>query len=314
MTVTEPATASATTSMIAHVQTSARHVLIAARLPDDLLHVCDASLSRPGRLFSATPIASRLFLAWIATLAPAASRTLLPAAVACEFALCGYDLIDYHTDDLALDGTTCARPPQTPRGNPTSLLAGITLLLVAQEQMSTLDAPHDRYVRAQRTLTGIGRKALAAHYLDTALRSRHTARPETALAILRQRSGQLIALPCVCAAVLVGADPRLVVLARRFGRALGCAGQLADDRADRQEDDATGRKTLPLLLAQMEPKNPMVAEAAIAVLTHRFLEEAAAVLRNLSTFALYDSEALWELLPGELRSSPKCSAQRSPHS
>jgi hypothetical protein len=39
------------------------------------------------------------------------------------------------------------------------------------------------------------------------------------------------------------------------------------------------------------------------VLTHRFLEEAAAAIRSLSSSALtlYDSEALWELLPGAVR-------------
>lgn len=296
------------------VRVVGRSSLTAAHFPNDLLSRCETALTRPGRLFSPTPIASRLFLAWSRALLPRISPVWLPAAVACEFVFAGCDLIDQHTDALFASnaqgwnqaygpieqGKRAMRPAQI-----VTFSAGVSLLLLAQELMSGLDAPEERRVPAARILSRMSRHALAAHHYDSILRTQEqrTIAPASVLTVLRWRSGELGALPCVCAAALAGSTRRCVALARRFGRALGCGGQLEDDMVDRHEDIITGRKTLPLLLTDLEPGDPALVEATTAVLTHRFLEEAAAAIRSLSSSALtlYDSEALWELLPGAVR-------------
>ena len=56
--------------------------------------MCHDALSRHGRLFSAAPVWSRLFLAWIDAVAEAPRDLFLPAAVACECMAAGYDLLD----------------------------------------------------------------------------------------------------------------------------------------------------------------------------------------------------------------------------
>ena len=291
-----------------------RSALTAAHFPNDLLSRCETALTRPGRLFSPTPIASRLFLAWSRALLPRISPAWLPAAVACEFVFAGCDLIDQHTDALFARNAQgwnqvygqIEQSKQAMRSAQVAAFsAGVSLLLLAQELMSSLDAPEERRVPAARILSRMSRHALAAHHYDSILRTQEqrTIAPESVLTVLRWRSGELGALPCVCAAVLAGSTRRCVALARRFGRALGCGGQLEDDMVDRHEDIITGRKTLPLLLTDLELGDPALVEATTAVLTHRFLEEAAAAIRSLtsSALALYDSEALWELLPGAVR-------------
>lgn len=296
------------------VRVVGRSALTAAHFPNDLLSRCKTALTRPGRLFSPTPIASCLFLAWSRALLPKISPAWLPAAVACEFVFAGCDLIDQHTDALFASNAQgwnkaygqierskqAMRPAQI-----TAFSAGVSLLLLAQELMSGLDAPEECRVPAARILSRMSRRALAAHHYDSILRTQEqrTIVPESVLTVLRWRAGELGALPCVCAAVLAGSTRRCVALARRFGRALGCGGQLEDDMVDRHEDITTGRKTIPLLLTYLEPGDLELIEAATAVLTHRFLEEAAAAIRSLSGSALtlYDSEALWELLPGAVR-------------
>lgn len=296
------------------VRVVGRSALTAARFPSDLLSRCETALSRPGRLFSSTPIASRLFLAWSRALLPRISPAWLPAAVACEFVFAGCDLIDQHTDALFASNAQgwnqvygqIEQSKQAMRSAQVAAFsAGVSLLLLAQELMSSLDAPEERRVPAARILSRMSRHALAAHHYDSILRTQEqrTIAPESVLTVLRWRSGELGALPCVCAAVLAGSTRRCVALARRFGRALGCGGQLEDDMVDRHEDIITGRKTLPLLLTDLELGDPALVEATTAVLTHRFLEEAAAAIRSLSSSALtlYDSEALWELLPGAVR-------------
>jgi geranylgeranyl pyrophosphate synthase len=119
---------------------------------------------------------------------------------------------------------------------------------------------------------------------------------------LRQRSGTLVAVPCLCAALLAGAPWRTVALAGRFGRALGCAAQLEDDLADRAEDARGGRTTVPVLLAHLHPAAPHLVEATTWVLIRRYLREAAQGLWRLSPDQTR-TEALWALLPTDLRAA-----------
>ena len=278
-----------------------RQALTSASLAKGALQACDTALSRPGRLYSAFPIASRLFLGWSAALLPAVPTTWLPAAVACEFVLAACDLVDRHTDgNFATDREE--RSALQKQG--WELPAGISLFLLAHELLSEVETSRARTLTAMHTVGRISRRALAAHHRDGVLRAYPAARPEDALTVLRWRSGELFALPCVCAAILAGTSSRSVVLARRFGRALGCAGQLEDDLADRRDDARSGRKTLPLLLPEVADDDGELADAATSVLVHRFLEDAASALRQLPPL-VYPSpcncEALWSFLPEELR-------------
>jgi len=69
-------------------------LLRGARLPDPVHDTCLAALRRPGRIFSANAVWSRLFLAWVEALTGPPAAAFLPAAVACECMAAGYDLID----------------------------------------------------------------------------------------------------------------------------------------------------------------------------------------------------------------------------
>ena len=82
-----------------------------ARLPEPVHDTCLTALRRPGRIFSANPVWSRLFLAWIEALTGAQDVVFLPAAVACECMAAGYDLVDaMHAKENAGTGETPAPP------------------------------------------------------------------------------------------------------------------------------------------------------------------------------------------------------------
>lgn len=271
-----------------------QRVLRAACLVPSVEAACRVALTKPGRLFSAVPIWSRLFLAWSAALTEDPGEAFLRAAVACECMAAGYDLIDAHYDrthdPAARDGLTHGLP------------AGVTLLLLAQELLARLDLPAERRARAGAALSSAGRRACTGQMQDYALRRQPTASQDEVLAILRRRSGTLAAAPCQCAALLAGAPWRTVALAGRFGRAFGCAAQLADDLADRVEDEQSGKKTVPFLLAQLYPAAPELVEATTLVLIQRFLQEAAQALARLPIHRAR-TEVLWTLLPADARAA-----------
>ncbi len=296
-------------------------LLRGARLPDPIHDTCLAALRRPGRLFSANAVWSRLFLAWIETLTGAQDAAFQPAAVACECMAAGYDLVDAMHDDESEKGYALSAgermalarpragpgtgetpaPPETRHPSPRwplftdlgegsamveplihALPAGIALLLLAQEVLTRLDLPAERRVRAVAAFARAGRRACRGQLGDDALRAAPTASPDAALAVIRWRSGALAAAPCQAAALLAGAPWRVLALAGRFGGALGCAAQLEDDLADRAEDARGGRKTVPLLLTQLYPTEPDLVEALTWVLVQGFLHDAAEALARLS--------------------------------
>ena len=243
-------------------------------------------------MFSTAPVWSRLFLSWADALDAAPREPFLRAAVACECLAAGFDLIDDVSDG--------AQPPDEKEGTASDLAAGVTLLLLAHEVLARLDLPAERRTAAGNAFSRAGRRALAGHQQDVALRLLPAAAPDALLALMRRRSGGLLAVPCQCAALLAGAPWRTVALASRFGAALGCAAQLEDDLADRAEDAHTGRQTIPLQLTALYPDGPELVEATTWVLIRRFLEEAAEVFARLpSTTVRLD--ALWPLLPPSLR-------------
>jgi geranylgeranyl pyrophosphate synthase len=212
----------------------------------------------------------------------------LRAAVACEYMATGYDLIDVHYDH--------GHEPAASDGLMHSLPAGVTLLLLAQEQLAHLDLPAERRARALAVLARAGRRAFAGQVRNLAAQRAPSASQDAILTVLRTRSGSLAAAPCLCAALLAGAHWRTVGLAGRFGVALGCAGQLEDDLDDLAEDEQSGKKTVPILLKQLNADAPEVAEATTLVLIRSFLQEAAAALRRLP-LPHCRTEALWTLLP-----------------
>lgn len=269
---------------MALVSARGRHLLREAHLAPDLHAACVVALEHPGRLWSANPAWSRLFLAWTAALAEPPSETVLTVAVACEFMATGYDLLDDvydHSGDVS--ALTRALP------------AGTTLLLLAQQALADLDVPAARRRAACAALARAHRGFCAGQVQDYRLRDRPTTTHDDALAVMRRRSGSLVAVPCQCAALLAGAPWRVVGLAGRFGQALGCAAQLEDDLADRADDLRTGRQTIPTLLARRHPDAPELVEATTWVLMQHFLEEAAAALHRLPVHVRLDP--LWTLLP-----------------
>ncbi len=244
----------------------------ACRLPSGVAATCEGALERPGRLFSAAPLWSRLFLAWMEALTELPRETYLPDAVACECMAAGYDLVD---------GLYDYAPETLADALPGDVAAGISLLLLAQETLASLDLPAARCLRASAALARAGRRALAGQTQDYALRQAPPAGQDVLLAVLRRRSGTLAAAPCQCAALLAGAHWPIVALASRLGQALGCAGQLEDDLADRQEDTCLGRQTIPLLLAHLSPGATELVETTSWVLIRRYQREAMAALERL---------------------------------
>jgi len=272
------------------VSARGRQLLREAHLAPDLHAACVAALARHGRLWSSNPAWSRLFLAWTAALAAPPHEPVLPAAVACEFMAAGYDLLD-DVYDHAGDAAVLTR----------ALPAGTTLLLLARQALVEIDLPAERRGAARAALARAQRGFCAGQVRDYRLRAQPTATDDEALAVMRQRSGSLVAVPCQCAALLAGAPWRVAGLAGRFGQALGCAAQLEDDLADCADDLRTGRKTIPTLLAQHHPDAPELVEATTWVLMRHFLAEAAGVLRRLPSYVRTDP--LWTLLPADARAA-----------
>ncbi len=261
-------------------------ILHTAALPTTVASACQVALSRHGRLFSATPAWADLFLAWIAAVADVPHDLFLSAAVACEYMAAGYDL---------LDAAAPGEPDLTTRA------ASDALLRLSQDLLLGLGVRADCRLRASAVLRRAGDRALVAQHQDTALRRMPSASPEVVLSILRRRSGTLVAATCQCATLLADAPWRTVGLAGRFGMALGCAAQLEDDMADREEDVASGRKTLAVLLTHLHPTAPELVVATMWALIHHYLYEAARALTRLP----HDrrTEALWMLLPTTLRAA-----------
>jgi len=268
-----------------------QRTLCEAGLPHVVDMTCRAALARPGHLFGASPLWSCLFLAWVEALAAPPYDLFLPAAVACEFMAAGYDLLDAATGHNLLPETRAH-----------TLTASAALLRLSHELLVCLDAPPARRDRACAALARAGRRACDGHARDIALRRQPVVSQDAVLAVLRLRSGTLVAAPCQLAALLAGAPWRAVAVAGEYGYALGCAAQLEDDLADMAEDERSGRKTVPLLLARLYPMQPEVAEAATWVLIRRFQREAARLLTHPSIDQTR-TEALWTLLPPALRAA-----------
>ena len=268
-------------------------ILREARLPQDVQRTCLKALAGSGRLYSDNPVWSRLFLTWNDALGTPRHDAMLRAAVACEYLVAGYDLIDDVYDQ--------ACSPSLHQDLIDALPAGAALVLLAQETVAHLNVAEDRRTRAGTAIARMSRRVFAAQAQDYALRRLPTATQGDASAVLRRRSGTLAAIPCQCAAVLAGAPWRTVALAGRFGQALGCAAQLEDDLADLGEDKQTGRKTLPTILARCYPDTPELVEATAWVLLYRFLEDAARIVRRLPTSVR--TESLWTFLPPALRAA-----------
>lgn len=269
----------------------ARQALDAARLAPPVRGASLAALTRHRHVFGASPVWSLLCLAWAEALADPPYEAFVRAAVACDFMAAGYDLFDRASDDaLSSDEDSPERA------------ASDALLTLAHALLERLDVPMERRVRAHAALNHADRRARAGHARDLALRRLPAAAQDDLLVVLRRRSGTLVAAPCQVAALLAGATWRVVGLATRFGRDLGCAAQLEDDLADRAEDARDGRKTIPLLLERLYPDDAEVVEATTWVLIRGFQRDAAHVLTRLPIEGCR-TEALWTFLPSSLHAA-----------
>lgn len=267
------------------------HRVLATACPAEAVReVCLGALAAPGHLLASEPIWAGLFLTWSDALGALPTEALLPAAVACEFMAAGFDLLDAG-DDRGSSSADVSLPLYA---------GGMLLLWSAQELMMRLSLPAERRVLASQIVARAGRRTLAAQIQDVALRGQAPATPEDVLAILRRRSGTLVAAPCRCAVALHGGSRRALALAGRFGMALGCAAQLEDDLADLATDAAGGRQTLPTVLSTRRPAEPELVTATVWVLIQRFLREAALILDRLSPYCRRPEE-LWTCLPPAFR-------------
>lgn len=278
-----------------------------AHVPPDVMGCMIQALRRPGRLLSPTPAATELFLCWLAALGIPLCPVWLSGAVACEFLLTGYDVLDVLYDcspvSTVSDGTkgTTYLPGQHLC---VTLPAGMLLLQQAQELLARLDIPAERRAQAVALFARAGRRAFTSHLQDVALRQAPVSVTDDRLVLVQQilarRSGSLIAAISQCATTLAGAPWRVIGHAGGFGGALGCAGQLQDDLADMAEDQISGRQTAPLLLAHLYPEAPTVVETTTRVLIHRYFLEAASHVQSLARASLCTPEPLWSLLPSAL--------------
>lgn len=275
-----------------------------AHLPPDVMACMISALRRPGRLLSSTPAATELFLRWQTALRLPVGPVWLRGAVASEFLLTGYDVLDELYDcspvPAVSDGTFGTTRLRSEHLHVT-LPAGTLLLQQAQELLASLNVPAERRAKAVTLFVRAGRRAFTSHLQDVALRQTPVCVEDDRLMLIQQilvrRSGSLIGAISQCAALLAGASWRIIGHAGGFGRALGCAGQLQDDLADLAEDQLSGRQTVPVLLAHLYPETPIVVETTTRVLIHLYFLDAASHLKSLARASLCTPEPLWTLLP-----------------
>lgn len=182
----------------------------------------------------------------------------LPAAVAVECVQVGAmmhdDIID---DDLSRRGKTAAYERF---GTPTAIVGGDGLFFhgfAALADCLRTGIPADRVARALGVLSHTGIRIGNAAVAEIRLTRRVCSTTEY-LAMIRDKSGALLAMACVVGGVLGGATPAELAALRQFSDLLGIGYQIRDDlmaydgtRAGKPEesDIRNGRPTLPVLLA-----------------------------------------------------------------
>ena len=96
-----------------------------------------------------------------------------------------------------VDGLYDHAPETLADALPSDVAAGISLLLLAQETLTSLDLPAERCLRACAALAQAGRRALAGQTQDYALRQAPPVGQDVLLAVLRRHSGTLAPAPAV---------------------------------------------------------------------------------------------------------------------
>lgn len=154
-----------------------------------------------------------------------------------------------HTASLLLDDLPCmddadARRGEAPLhrrlGNAGTILLAVGLLGRAAEHAGGVRPSGDRLAEAWGRTIGF-RGMSGGQAMDLAHAGRAPARGP-ARRLLREKTTALAAFATEGGARAVGASDRLAEAARRFGRDIGWAYQLADDASDHAEDLSAGRE------------------------------------------------------------------------
>ncbi len=174
--------------------------------------------------------------------AGAAPEDALPMAAAVEL---------LHTYSLVHDDLPCMDDDATRRGRPTvhvaygeavAVLAGDALQALAFEALLGA-VPETRAGALVRAASRLARAA-GSHELvggqadDLAWAGTETPGPAEVESVHRRKSAALIAASVAGGAEVAGASPELVAVLEEFGRDVGVAFQIADDRLDRDDDGA----------------------------------------------------------------------------
>ena len=237
---------------LAAVAVGERALLAQAPLSNDLRDLAWLALSGPGSvLVGATePRWARLPLLACAS-AAGSPEAAIPLAVLVEVQTAAFSLLD----DLE-DGDPTVLASQV--NGATALNVATALLLLAQQAHARVAAP----VAAVMTASWLA--ACAGQHRDLTL-NRHGPDPlGAAIQAAEGKTAGISAAALEAGALLGGADTALAVCYRRFGQAVGMAGQFANDLAGCRPgqpgmtDLRRGRPTLPVLFALGSDSTPAV--------------------------------------------------------
>ncbi len=219
----------------------------------------------------------------------------------------GFEMI--HTYSLIHDDLPAMDDDDLRRGRPSShkkfgeamaVLAGDALVTEAFGAMAEAGRELDQgaVVRALGEAVRAAGSAgmVGGQVLDMEYTGRDGVGLEELAAMQAKKTGAHITAPCVCGAILAGAGDEDVDRARRYGRAIGAAFQIADDILDEVGDEEAlgkpvgsdreqGKATYPALVGLDQSRAMAQAEvdAALACLEGR-QDEAAGVLRELAQY------------------------------
>lgn len=228
---------------LAVVAAAERTAIGTSGFPDDLQALALVALSGRNSVLAGDPAPrwARLPLLACASVASSAAPAV-PLAVAIEFQAAAYSVLDDLEDG---DNTTLIR-----RAGP-ALALNMTTALLALAQCALLRVP----MAVGACMANGWLAACAGQQRDLTLALDGPDPLGAALLAAEGKTAGVVAAALEAGAVLGGADPELASRYRRFGHAIGLAGQFANDLLgltpgpDGGTDVSRGQTTLPILFA-----------------------------------------------------------------
>jgi geranylgeranyl diphosphate synthase, type I len=229
---------------LAAVVEAERSLLAGAAFPEDLAALALLALSGPGSALGGAPEPrwARLPLLACASVTGGDPSPAVSAAVAAEIQVAGYSVLDdlEDGDESELIG----------RAGP-AVAINVAAALLALGQRALLHVP----VPAARTLANGWLGLCRGQHLDLTLAPDSPNPLGAAFQAAEGKTAGVVAAAVEAGALLGGADPELAARYRRFGHAIGMAGQLANDLRglqigpDGASDLSRGGRTLPIHFA-----------------------------------------------------------------